>query len=177
MGTSNFHNVNANQIFAVKLEDEWDYYDLKDNLLHEFKKLDYDERKNERPEDELRSYPAVVLCLQSKFKKINDVEVGVSIRVIIRNGYYEGCNLDWLTNEYINGNWQNTIEVTEIAEALNEEIEEDERVKTISEFQSFIETTKNELITEVEKVFQEFSTPLKIKARFSNGETIYEKVN
>ena len=42
MATSNFHNVNASHIFAVQLEDEWDYQDLVSNLESEFNtNLDY----------------------------------------------------------------------------------------------------------------------------------------
>ena len=35
MATSNFHNVNASNIFAVELQDEFDYEDLVCNLESE----------------------------------------------------------------------------------------------------------------------------------------------
>ena len=58
MATSNFHNVNATNIFAVQLEDEWEYQDLVSNLESEFNtNLDYSDYSKSDPR---RSWPESV---------------------------------------------------------------------------------------------------------------------
>lgn len=39
MATSNFHNVNASRIFAFKVQDEFDFDDMKSTIISEMKGL------------------------------------------------------------------------------------------------------------------------------------------
>jgi len=61
MATSNFHNVNASAIFAVRLENEYDYEDLVCNLESELSNnpdyVDY----GKTDKHELRSFPSRTL--------------------------------------------------------------------------------------------------------------------
>lgn len=153
MATSNFHNVNATHIFAVQLEDEWAYEDLVYNLESEFNiHNDYSDYGKTDP-DELRSFPSRSLGSFSDSLTIGEDEVEIYITPVIRSGYYEGCNLDWHIRLYVNGYEDDTY-------ADNPD------VLRIS----------NEYVEFIENIYSQYSEPLGVTARFSNGETIYHKV-
>ena len=153
MATSNFHNVNATHIFAVQLEDEWAYEDLVYNLESEFNiHNDYSDYGKSDP-NELRSFPSRSLGSFSDSLTIGDDEVEIYITPVIRSGYYEGCNLDWHMRLYVNGYEDDTYA-------------DDANVLRIS----------NEYIEFIENIYSQYSEPLGVTARFSNGETIYHKV-
>jgi hypothetical protein len=153
MATSNFHNVNATHIFAVQLEDEWAYDDLVDNLESEFNiHNDYSDYGKTDP-NELRSFPSRSLGSFSDSLTIGEDEVEIYITPVIRSGYYEGCNLDWHIRLYVNGYEDDTYA-------------DDANVLRIS----------NEYIEFIENIYSQYSEPLGVTARFSNGETIYHKV-
>jgi hypothetical protein len=84
---------------------------------------------------------------------IGDDEVEIYITPVIRSGYYEGCNLDWHIRLYVNGYEDDTYA-------------DDANVLRIS----------NEYIEFIENIYSQYSEPLGVTARFSNGETIYHKV-
>lgn len=153
MATSNFHNVNATHIFAVQLEDEWAYEDLVYNLESEFNiHNDYSDYGKSDP-NELCSFPSRSLGSFSDSLTIGDDEVEIFITPVIRSGYYEGCNLDWHVRLYVNGYEDDTYA-------------DDANVLRIS----------NEYIEFIENIYSQYSEPLGVTARFSNGETIYHKV-
>ena len=153
MATSNFHNVNATHIFAVQLEDEWAYEDLVYNLESEFNiHNDYSDYGKTDP-DELRSFPSRSLGSFSDSLTIGDDEVELYITPVIRSGYYEGVNLDWHIRLYVNGYEDDTY-------ADNADV-----LRISNEYVDFIET-----------IYSQYSEPLGVTARFSNGETIYHKV-
>jgi len=58
MATSNFHNVNASSIFAVDLQDEFDYQDLIDNVKYSLKETGYFNLLTKSDPNELRSFPS-----------------------------------------------------------------------------------------------------------------------
>ena len=153
MATSNFHNVNATHIFAVQLEDEWAYDDLVENLESEFSKhSDYYDYGKSDP-NELRSFPSKSLGSFSNSVTIEDNEVEIYITPVIRSGYYEGVNLDWHIRLYVNGYDDDTYA-------------DDANVLRIS----------NEYIDFIETIYSQYSEPLGVTARFSNGETIYHAI-
>ena len=154
MATSNFHNVNATNIFAVQLEDEYDYQDLLDNLESELNNhSDYSDYGKTDPH-ELRSFPSKSLGSFSNSTIIDDDEVEVYVTPVVRSGYYEGCNLDWHVRYYVNGS-------------------EDESYESHPRIQTLVESYVNY----IENIFNQYSQPLGVTARFSNGETIYHAIN
>jgi hypothetical protein len=154
MATSNFHNVNASHIFAVELQDEYDYQDLVDNLESEFStNLDYSDYSKSDP-NELRSFPSKSLGSFNNSVEIGEDEVEVYVTPVIRSGYYEGCNLDWHVRYYVNGY-------------------EDDTYETHTRIQTLVEVYTNF----IENVYEQYSQPLGVTARFSNGETIYHPIN
>ena len=153
MATSNFHNVNATHIFAVQLEDEWAYDDLVENLESEFSKhSDYYDYGKSDP-NELRSFPSKSLGSFSNSVVVDEDEVEIYITPVIRSGYYEGVNLDWHIRLYVNGYDDDTYA-------------DDARVSVIA----------NDYIEFIEDIFEQYSEPLGVTARFSNGETIYHTI-
>lgn len=153
MATSNFHNVNATHIFAVQLEDEWAYEDLVYNLESEFNiHNDYSDYGKTDP-DELRSFPSRSLGSFSDSLTIGEDEVEIFITPVIRSGYYDGCNLDWHIRLYVNGYEDDTY--ADNADVLR---------------------ISNEYVEFIENIYSQYSEPLGVTARFSNGETIYHKV-
>ena len=154
MATSNFHNVNASNIFAVELQDEFDYEDLVCNLESELSNhSDYFDYGKTDP-NELRSFPSKSLGSFSNSTIINDEEVEVYVTPVIRSGYYEGVNLDWHVRYYVNGY-------------------EDESYESHPSIQTLVDT----YVDYIEKIYSQYSQPLGVTARFSNGETIYHPIN
>lgn len=154
MATSNFHNVNATNIFAVQLEDEWEYDDLVSNLESEFAShTDYSDYGKSDPY-ELRSFPSKSLGSFSNSVIVGDDDVEIYVTPVIRSGYYEGVNLDWHVRYYING------------------YEDDTHSDNIE-----ISTMINVYVEFIERIFRQYSEPIGVTAIFSNGETIYHKIS
>ena len=151
MATSNFHNENASHIFAVELENEFDYNDTFDNLYFEFKTLNEFCDVPKVDHTELRSFPSTGICSLRSVVSDNDNEIEISVTPVVRSGYYSGINLDW-----------------------HDEI--DTYGDPSDELFAKAESEKARLVQIIENVFSQYSEPLGVTARFSNGETIYHKV-
>ena len=152
MATSNFHNVNASKIYAADLQDEFDYDDLIDNVKCGLKETGYFNLLTKQDPNELRSYPSRGIgSLDSYVEDDNGNGIYVQVTAVVRSGYYSGVNLDWHT----------TFE--EYGETIEHLLPEAEKVA-------------NALVEQMEYVFGEFTTPLGVVARFSNGETIYSEL-
>jgi hypothetical protein len=174
MATSNFHNENANKVFTIEIEDQEDYDFLLYSLNHRLK-----QNKNyfSGGEDttELRSYPSQVLGQLCKSKMFGDIECQVSITMVIRSGYYSGANLDWIPSFIMNGY---EIDNSDISDNVNYYSEMKAGMRTIQtkNISNWYDRTMEELVKKVEDMYEELTTPLKVVAHFSNGETIYEKI-
>jgi len=180
MATGNFLNNNASLIYGVEIQEEWDYEDLKENLHYELEQMAKDSKNfqdnvdftDEYEKDCNRNFPGKVITTlfgKEKYYSRFDVTVNVRIEAIIRSGYYSGVNLDW----------------NAIVECDGELYDMDDEVflgdEPIAEYTAkLINNWKvkeiAKLTAEIEKVFSQNSINLKVKARFSNGETIYEEV-
>ena len=129
-----------------------------------------------RDADELRSYPSQLLGVKSIDREFMDVWAEVHIVSTIRSGYYQGASLDWSVSifmrndEYDMGTFEDCY---------------DEHLAWLSDHSSglckanapkllaWVNQAKDELVEELEKLYEQLSTPLRVAARFSNGETIY----
>jgi hypothetical protein len=152
MATSNFHNVNASNIFAVQLQDEFDYQDLIDNVKYSLKETGFFNVLTKSDPNELRSYPSTSIGSLDNY--VEDSEgngICVTITAVVRSGYYDGVNLDWHCHF-------------------------EEYGENVEHLLPAAEAEKNRLVEMVEYVFSEFSTPLGVTAQFSNGETIYHPI-
>jgi hypothetical protein len=174
MATSNFHNVNSSQIFAKELIDEFDYDDFKDNVKYSISNnfKSYDEIDDYNDPTGLRSFPSIRLCSIDSNVCVGDIEATITIYTVIRSGYYEGVNLDYYIEYNIEGYTYDDIDEGELIDIYgNDNITSDE----ISNFLHEVKLKKDEMVEEVEKIYAEHTVVLKVVARFSNGETIYEK--
>jgi len=152
MATSNFHNVNASSIFAVELQDTYEYDDLIDNIQSGLKSTGYYNMLTKSDPNELRSFPSTSIgALDNYVEDANGNGIVVTITAVVRSGYYDGVNLDWHCHF-------------------------EEYGETIEHLLPAAEAEKNRLVEMVEYVFSEFSTPLGVTAQFSNGETIYHPI-
>ncbi len=197
MGASNFHNVNAHNIYAVLMSYErpvindygdetgetemhspegWEWSDLKAEIRNgmktkaEEKGYDYYANGSISDPHELRSYPSQVLFTVEHSKTYADVDVIVSISGVLRSGYHDGACLDW---------W---IHNDEPEVSLGESMDFKSNlpaglIKILSKHATnWYNKTKDEMIALVEEHYKEHAQGFKVVAQFSNGETMYEKV-
>jgi hypothetical protein len=177
MATSNFHNVNASAIFAVPLENDFDYEDLVDNLKSELSNdsdyVDYGKTDH----NECRSFPSRTLGSIRKYHQYKDFYVEVCVTPVIRSGYYEGVNLDWNVDYLINGDASYDspdFYINDIAHYGNLPKSKATTYAKLAEKKA--EKLKNEIVEKLESIYSDYSMKLGVTARFSNGETIYHKV-
>ena len=177
MATSNFHNVNASAIFAVPLEHEFDYEDLVCNLESELSNnpdyVDY----GKTDKNELRSFPSRTLGSIRKYAQYKDFYVEVCVTPVIRSGYYSGVNLDWNVDYLINGDVSYDspdFYIDDIAYCGN--LSKSAATKYAKLAEKKAEKIKNEIVDELESLYNNYSDRYGVTAVFSNGETIYHKL-
>lgn len=198
MGTNNFYNRNASKVYAVLMDKEQNVLDDEGNETEETEEVpveDYDikffdEYLQEKigqskfeswipksttwEEDSNRNFEGRVMGELSIDKNYGDVEIKVEIQAICRNGYYEGANLDWNLNFYVDGN---SSELDEIKEDFIYNSYLNAGLKSIisAHAEKWASQAEDELVSEMERIFTEVSMPLIKVAQFSNGEAIYKK--
>ena len=177
MATSNFHNVNASAIFAVRLEDEWAYDDLVENLTSELNNdanyVDY----GKTDKHELRSFPSRTLGSIRKYHQYKDFYVEVCVTPVIRSGYYEGVNLDWNVDYLINGECSYDEPNFEVADVeWYGKISKSKAIQYAKLADKKAEKIKNEIVEQLESLYNDYSEKYGVTAVFSNGETIYHKL-
>ena len=175
MATSNFHNVNASAIFAVPLENEYDYEDLICNLESELSNnpdyVDYGKTDT----NELRSFPSRTLGSIRKYHQYKDFYVEVCVTPVIRSGYYSGVNLDWNVDYTINGDIYD-IDELENGIGYNTALPIS-KIKVYSSLaEKKAEKIKNQIVEELEALYNNYSDRYGVTAVFSNGETLYHKL-
>ena len=177
MATSNFHNVNASAIFAVPLEHEFDYEDLVCNLESELSNnpdyVDY----GKTDKNELRSFPSRTLGSIRKYHQYKDFYVEVCVTPVIRSGYYSGVNLDWNVDYLINGDASYDTPdfyIDDIAHYGS--LPKSKATKYAKLAETKAEKIKNQIVEELEALYNNYSDRYGVTAVFSNGETIYHKL-
>lgn len=205
MGTSNFHYKNASRVYAVlmnyeddildengeptgetetKYREDFEVDELKDFIKNEIEDLEDGSYYNQvRDSNELRSYPSSYLGSLRTYKAYGDIGVEVYIHAFLRSGYYEGACLDWTLQVDINGN--EYIGDEDIPYAI-EDIREHNtstymskglRAIIANKAEKWIRSEADRLSGIMENIFSRNSDMELAKvATFSNGETIYKKI-
>ena len=199
MATSNFHNANASKVFVVlenyeqvildedgeetdeteyRTPDEWECDDFVSHAkgLIEKNKGKFDFYNGEqRSKEELRSFCATFLGQLYQRKDFGDVCVEVNINAFLRSGYYEAANLDWELVVYVDGyEFEDDIILDDIRGSwMNEGL----KAIQVNHINKYISKTKDAIVEHLEHIFEQLSTPYVVTARFSNGETMYEKAD
>jgi len=197
MGASNFHSVNARNIYAVLMSyeqpvindvgketgdlewyspDHYDWQEFKNEIRNSMKKkaeekgFDYFANGSVDDPHELRSYPSVVLFSIEKCKTYADIDITVSVHAVMRSGYHDGACLDWwVHNDEPDVTLEESMQFGSNMPAG--------MIKILSKHaNAWYNKTKEEVIDLVEEHFKEHSQGFKVVAQFSNGETMYEKI-
>ncbi len=201
MGTSNFHNVNARNIYAVLMNYEqpvldeegneteemetvapesWEcdefMYMLKENAKERasLKGFSYHENCDTDPH-ELRSHSSIPLFQFYKNKKFGDIDVTININCVVRGAYYEGASLDWYLTYTFCDEEYDIIDFS-WTDGWWSNMNRGLLVIQTKHAERFASRVTDELIEVVEEFFKQNSIPLGVTARFSNGETHYAKI-
>jgi hypothetical protein len=163
------------------LENEWDYEDLKDNVLSGLEEIEGYTSHTKSDPHELRSFPSQSIGAVSRVTAFPNFTLEVIVTAVARSGYYEGCNLDWHVSYEIDGYDCEDYYEERVEYALQNSFNENEYtaadVKAYAMLaQNEAERLKNEIVVDVESVFLNYSDKYGVTAVFSNGETIYHKV-
>ena len=183
MATGNFYNNNAENIYAIFQENEYDDYiydDVKDNISNDLEA--YTKKSNAYLGYSNNYYrDASLIEVISLTDEVAGVPFTVSIEILMRSGYYEGANLDYVINYNVEG-----VEFDGISEAFQAYFDVatwdfgmNKGLATIQARNAAtrIENISYDLVENVEKILKENCTHiLQVSARFSNGETWYSEV-
>jgi len=191
MGTSNFYNKNANRVYACLMAEQdeesggiiypeiWEIDEFKENLrdtIAERCKGNFNYEYEYGDDGERNFYGQFIMTI-SKMIKFHDWYIHPKVLIILRAGYYSGANLDYEVT--FENDWNSDYEDIKscIKDAFwNSELNEGLRAIHSAKLERKIESVLDELIEFVEKIFEDFTTPLRVVARSSNGATIYEEV-
>lgn len=178
MGTNNFHNKNASKVFSIMDIEDWFEMDMiKEDFKHQLEHLGYD-YLDDPNYDGLRSFPATTLGIKSDGKMYGDAEVFITIKSIMRSGYYQGVNLDWeLEVNIVNYELDNNFEWNGYnVESLLQDFMNNGMAKIHAPYvELFIQNTIEDMVGELEKLYKEMTQPLNKVGQFSNGNAVYEK--
>lgn len=205
MGTSNFHYKNASRVYAVLMSyedeildengeptgetetrypEEYEVDELKDFIKNEIEDLENGRYYNwVKDSNELRSFPSSYLGSLRTYKPYGDIDIEVYIHAFLRSGYYEGACLDWALQVDINGDGE-YIDEDDIQYAANDIREYSSTnmsngLRTIMAYKAekWIRSEADRLSGIMENIFSRNSdVELAKVATFSNGETIYRKI-
>jgi len=144
--------------------------------------IEYDYYNWVKP-DRDRNYPETYIGSFRMFKILGDIECIFYIHAFSVSGYYEGACLDWrieidAMDESIDGDDSDQIACALIDRASWSNLPAGLVTIFANKMQrAYDNIIRDELVRSLEKVFEEYSMPLNVVGRFSNGETIYEKAN
>lgn len=188
MATGNFYNKNASKIFAFGLEDEEDYpielqyKDIIDNVRYDLQKIIRESSDifegNSLHINDSRSFPGSEIMTLSKTICIGDVETIITLSAVVRSGYYQGANLDWVMSLDLMGSGFDSIEdisLPDFIEITNwcSDMSVGLRTMLYPKYIAKLAIGIANLIEVVENTFSEYTTTYGVFARFSNGETMY----
>ena len=183
MGTSNFYKENASRYFVVTAEDDMEADYKIEDIKETLKSFGYDIAQGNKWSDRAQklAYKSMDVYLEGDDEPLFMVE----LIAILRYGYYEHASLDWKVTVHSNyTGWEHDID--EANHHIEEEIEylvergyiDEKYIGMVSDIQSRVRIVGDTIIEECENIFTKLSDhELKVKARFSNGETVYEEVN
>lgn len=185
MGTSNFYNKNASKIF-VCLEnytdedtdelispDTHDIEDFKSYLIEQLNQIEnfsFSEDKGTFMKD------GTYIGQLYAHRNFMDVDVEISLSVILRFGYYEAANLDYESKVFLNSSECTTLDEDDFIYLAS--LEQHNKGLILSNYpklEKWFENTQTNMIQALETVFEKVTTPYVRLCTLSNGESIYQK--
>ena len=187
MGTSNFHTANANSTYVIDPQDEFEYNDILENLIEDFKNVektgafDFNEDDDIKLNTELRSFPARSIGIVYQDFDFLGLNFEVHIIPVVRDGYYEAGNLDYefaFYHDAFSEPFEDIDEIVEDVELYCEDYDINPGLVKIhiKSLENRLNLLKDFLTEEVENIFKRNSNEYQVSAQFSNGETWYERV-
>lgn len=191
MATSNFCNFEASKYYAVGMQTEeneiFDSYYFDDKKKYISEKIDelaegsnyYTFDSDNVENNFLRSYSGSLIRSIGIDKDFGDITINIICNAVMVSGYYEGANLDIITDIQINGysydNYKNFLENFDFTDLEYyssmpigmQKIQAKNIIKYVEKFTPVL-TEKVENILSEKCQFK-----LVVSARFSNGETWY----
>lgn len=198
MGASNFHSVSGKYfvILPTQLADDDEYNEELDSDLQsehfndnidwigeQLKEVGFDLGKDDKYDIKaLHSYPARLLGVKRsdcpimipheiRLNEMVSIDCQVDVMVIVRSGYYEGMNIDYMVT-YFSGGY----EYDNITDLINEDmsfVSEEQRDELRAKLTDWFKKAESDLISETEKVLAENTTVLSVFAQFTDGTTMY----
>ena len=157
MATGNFYKVNLDNYYVIKGDYEEELEDTNNNIYYDLEKSL--KQKSYKDYNIISMDKTSPNSLQS-FYRHNFIDIyftyknhDIDIMVNYNNGYYEGANFD----------------IDIMIDGYNVNIDDNDAENII-----YSEKVQK-IIKLIEKVLNRYTTRLGVKARFSNGETWYEK--
>ena len=180
MATGNFHSVNAENIYVIDYKDDFYWDDFQEDIGENIKESysDFYKDTSLKSEEELRSFPSSSIGYFEEGLNFLGLDFNIRANVFLRSGYYEGGNLDYEFHNTINDSpFDDIYEIIEDINYYPEEYGINKGLFTMHKerLEEKLEKLKTEINEKVEDSLKKVSDPYKVTARFSNGETFYEK--
>lgn len=201
MGTSNFYYKNASRVYAICMSRECDVLDEDGNETGE---TEYRSPESYECEDtlefiresilesggdyynwaksrsSLRSYEGGYLGSLRSIKQYGDINIEMYVHAFYRIGYYEGACLDWELEIMVDGiecdddiDWAHDM----VYDGRYSSMSSGLKAMLAKKAENWMRSESDRLSDAMEKVFDETSeVKMRKVATFSNGETIYEKI-
>lgn len=186
MGAANFHAVNAQAMYVIDYEDdEFMWRECQEHLGNWIKELDksFEIDNSIRSYKELRSYSTSSIGYWAFSMEYLGLAIELTVNLFLRSGYYEAANLDYELTWTINWNdcYGNLETVDDVLYDLLNYPTDHNITKGLIMMQQHNLTQKLTVFEEnsrkhIEYLLAQVSTPYGVLAQFSNGETIYTKV-
>lgn len=183
MATANFMRYEANNIYMLDIENNT-VEELKEMLQDRIAGLNMKDVTKGPMNNEIKlnpNYPLEYVTSVCANKSYGDVDFEICVHVMILNGYYEGINVDYSTDVYINGILDGDMSV--IRDGYFHLIDYTDKMnKGICTIQTknvkrWANKVHAEIVEKLETILAKSSkSVLSVKSSFSNGETIYEEM-
>ena len=195
MGATNFARpINASKYFVVLTGavEEFEITDFIDSITEEI--VSSENGREDTTVFNDRNYNRSSLGALNVTKLYGDIEVNITVRAILQNGYHEGATLDYqvliydgtedleITDNYL---FKCTIKevMADLFEVQDSSVDSSEMNKGLRTIQAknaekFCKATISKLSQELEKIYENFTQhKLQCEGVFGNGEAIYSEIN
>jgi len=180
MGAPNFYVEDASCVFAVDPQESWEWQDIMDNVFTTLEgvKYFYSVLKEDGYTGDrccVGKYIAAVYSPEKYYAKFN---ICLCFKVMLRTAYHQGGNLDYELEIVMEAPRRDDryYSVAELYDDLKYEYSAKRAIQYEKWITKWVEAEERRIRDAVERVFEMFSDKYVVAASFSNGETMYIKV-
>lgn len=148
MATANFSQPNLSAVYACEVQDDWSWDDNIENVTSELKQIDGFYTEDQWLDRNIKAIGAIYIDVYNwEYREWEEKPIYITVE----SGYYSGMMFDV--------DYSNIYDSYEIRETKS------------------LENKIGKVCRAVEKVLEQYTTPLLKVAQFSNGEAIYAPAN